>query len=122
MRFCDLLPPINSHADIYSSARGVKSKDSLNMEFAFKYGIWEFLILDLTPETQLLAAIGYGTDLNFLCLRDQLQIIFDRKILWFMFFERVYNARVEWENALNLCIAHPLKKDKLQNISVVYDF
>ena len=35
------------------------------MEFAFEYGIWEFLIHDLTPETQLLAAIGYGTDLNF---------------------------------------------------------
>ena len=44
------------------------------MEFAFKYGIWEFLIHDLTPETQL----GYGTDLNFLCIRDQLHIIFDR--------------------------------------------
>ena len=37
------------------------------MEFAFKYGIWVFLIHDLTPETQLLAAMGYGTDLNFLC-------------------------------------------------------
>ena len=35
------------------------------MEFAFKYGIWELLIHDLTPETQLLAVIGYGTDLNF---------------------------------------------------------
>ena len=28
------------------------------MEFAFKYGIWEFLIHDITPETQLLVAIG----------------------------------------------------------------
>ena len=45
------------------------------MEFAFKYGIWAFLIHDLTSTTQLLAAIGYGTDLNFLCLRDQLHII-----------------------------------------------
>ena len=37
------------------------------MEFAFKYGIWEFLMHDLTPGTQLLAAIGHGTtDLNFL--------------------------------------------------------
>ena len=36
---------------------------------------------DLTPETQLLAAIGYGTYLNFLCITDQLHIIFDRKIL-----------------------------------------
>ena len=37
------------------------------MEFAFRYGILEFLIHDLTPETQLLAAIGHGTtDLNFL--------------------------------------------------------
>ena len=51
------------------------------MEFAFKYGIWEFLIHDLTPETQLLAATGYGTDLNFLCIRVQLHIIFDRKKL-----------------------------------------
>ena len=51
------------------------------MEFAYKYGIWEFLIHDLTPETQLMAAMGYGTDLNFLCIRDQLKIIFDRKIL-----------------------------------------
>ena len=34
------------------------------MEFAFIY--------DLTPETQLLAATGYGTDLNFLCIRGQL--------------------------------------------------
>ena len=42
------------------------------MEIAFKNGIWEFLIHDLTPETQLLAAIGYGIDSNFL---------FDRKIL-----------------------------------------
>ena len=40
------------------------------MEFAFKYGTLGFLIRDLTPETQLLAAIGYGTDLNFLCVRD----------------------------------------------------
>ena len=39
-----------------------------------------------------------------------------------MFFERVCDAQVEWENVLNLCITHPLKKDKLQNISVVYDF
>ena len=39
-----------------------------------------------------------------------------------MFFERVCDAQVEWENALNLCVTHPLKKDKLQNISVVYDF
>ena len=42
------------------------------MEFAVKYGIWAFLIHDLTPETQLLAAVGYRTDLNFLCIRDQL--------------------------------------------------
>ena len=39
-------------------------KDFSNMEFAFKYGIWEFLILDLNHETQLLVLIGYGTDLN----------------------------------------------------------
>ena len=39
------------------------------MEFAFIYGILEFLIHDLTPETQLLVATGYGTDLNFLCKR-----------------------------------------------------
>ena len=51
------------------------------MEFTFKYGIWEFLIYDLTPEAQFLAAIGYGTDLNVLCIRDQLHILFDRKIL-----------------------------------------
>ena len=44
------------------------TKDFLNKEFAFKYGIWESLIHDLTPETVLLAAIGYGTDLNFLCI------------------------------------------------------
>ena len=53
---------------------------NLNKGF-FKYGIWEFLIHDLTPETQLLTAIGYGPDLNFLCIRDQLQIIFDRIFL-----------------------------------------
>ena len=64
------------------------TKDFLNMEFTFKYGILEFLIHDLTPETQLLAAIGYRTDLNFLCLRDQLHIIFG-------------------ENALILCVAQP---------------
>ena len=56
------------------------------MEFAFKYGIWEFLIHDLTPETRLLAAIGYGTDLNFLCISDQLHIISERKFLWFVIF------------------------------------
>ena len=39
-----------------------------------------------------------------------------------MFFERVCDAQVEWENALNLCVTHPLKKDKLLNILVVYDF
>ena len=83
------------------------------MEFAFKYGIWEFLIHDLTPETELLAATGYGTDLSFLCIRDQLHIIF---------FYRVCDAQVECENALNLCITHPLKKDKFLNISVVSDF
>ena len=54
-----------------------QTNDLVNMEFAFKYGIWEFLIHDFTPETQLLAAIGYGTD----CKRDQLHIIFDRKCL-----------------------------------------
>ena len=37
-------------------------------------------------------------------------------------FERVCNAQVEWENALSLCVAYPLKKDKLQNVSVMYDF
>ena len=38
------------------------------MEFAFKHGIWEFLIHDLTPVTQLLPSIGYGTDINILCI------------------------------------------------------
>ena len=57
------------------------TNDFLNLEFAFKYVIWEFLIHDLTPETQLLDAIGYGTDLNLLCTRDQLHIIFDRTFL-----------------------------------------
>ena len=33
----------------------------LNMESAFKYVIWEFLEHNLTSETQLLAAILYGT-------------------------------------------------------------
>ena len=68
-----------------------ETKDFLNMEFAFtQYGIWEFLIHDSTPETQLLAAKGYGNDLNFLCMRDQLiHIIFDRKkIVICVFFER----------------------------------
>ena len=40
------------------------TKDILNMEFVFKYGIWEFLIHDFTPKTKFLATIGYGTDLN----------------------------------------------------------
>ena len=60
IRFC------NGHTAIIA-----KTKDFFNVEFAFKYGIWEFLIHDLTPETQPLAAKGYGTDLNFLCIRDQ---------------------------------------------------
>ena len=51
------------------------------MEFGFKYGIWEFLIHDIICETQILAATGYGIDLNFLCKRDKLYIIFDRNIL-----------------------------------------
>ena len=50
------------------------TKDFLKMEFAFKYGIMEFPIHDLIHETQLVAAIGYGTDLNFLCIRNQLHI------------------------------------------------
>ena len=92
------------------------------MEFAFKYGIWAFLIHNLTPETQLLAAVGYRTDF-FLCIRDQLYILFDRIFFYdFCFFERVCETQVEWENAINLWVAHPLKKDKLQNISVVFDF
>ena len=28
----------------------IPTKDFLNMEFAHKYGIWEFLIHDLTPK------------------------------------------------------------------------
>ena len=31
----------------------VKTKDFLNMEFAFKYGIWEFLKSHLTSGTQV---------------------------------------------------------------------
>ena len=58
------------------------------MEFAFKYEIPK-TIHDLTPETQLLAAIGYGKDLIFLCIRDQLHVIFDRKPLCFVCFERM---------------------------------
>ena len=30
------------------------------------------------------------------------------------------NAQVEWKNALNLCVAHPLKNHKSQNISFTY--
>ena len=45
------------------------------MEFAFKYGIWEFLIHDLIPDTQLLAAIGYETN------RRQVTYHIDRKFL-----------------------------------------
>ena len=37
------------------------------MEFVFKYGIWEFPIHDLTPETQLLAEIGYCTYIKTRC-------------------------------------------------------
>ena len=33
----------------------------------------------------------------------------------------MWDAQVEWENALNLCVAHPLKNHKSQNISVIYD-
>ena len=82
------------------------------MELAFKYGIWEFLTHNLTPETQLLTAIGYETDLNFLCLSIKRPVTYHiwQKMLWFVFFERVCDAQVEWENALNLCVAHPLKK------------
>ena len=77
------------------------------MEFAFKYGIWEFPIHDLTPETQILAAKGYGADLNFLCILKRPVInIFDRKIM-ICVFESVSHENVEWENALNLCAAHP---------------
>ena len=89
------------------------------MEFAFKYGIWEIVIHDLTPEAQLLAAIGYGNHLNFRCIRDH---NLTEKFCDLCFFEREWGAQVKWENALNLCIAHPLKKDRLQNISVLYDF
>ena len=49
------------------------------MEFAYKYGILGFLIHDLTPETQFLAATGYATG-YFLCVRNKLHIIFERKI------------------------------------------
>ena len=79
---------------------------SIRNKGCFKYGIWEFLIHDLSPETQCLAAMGYGTDLYFLCIRDQLHIIFDRKFLRFVFFERVCDAQVEWENVLKLCVIH----------------
>ena len=104
---------VDANMERVNMAKTWLTNDFLNLEFAFKYGIWEFLIHGLTPETQLLGAIEYGTDLNFLCIRDQLHIIFD--ICVFM-------KGCEWENALNLCVAHPLKEDKLQNISVMYDF
>ena len=69
----------SSSQDFGSRTCMYETKDFLNMEFAFKYGIWEFLIHVSFPETQLLAAKGYGNDLNFLYIRDQLiQIIFDR--------------------------------------------
>ena len=42
-----------------------RSKDFLNMEFALKYVIWEFLKHNLTSETQLLAAIWHATVLIF---------------------------------------------------------
>ena len=67
-------------------------------------------IHDLTPETQLLAAIGYGTYFNFICIRDQLHIIFDRKNCELCFSERVCDAKVKWEKELNMCSAHPLTK------------
>ena len=41
------------------------------------------------------------------------------KIFYRCIFERVCDAQVEWQNALNLWVAHPLKKI---NYSVVYDF
>ena len=61
-------------SDAKCTSKQLCTKDFTKMEFAFKYGIWEFLIHvvlhDLTPETQLLAAIGYETNLNFLCIGD----------------------------------------------------
>ena len=63
-----LLFVIRANALTSIACISVVTKDFLNMELAFKYGIWEFLTHNLTPETQLLTAIGYETDLNFLCL------------------------------------------------------
>ena len=80
------------------------------MEFAFKYGIWEFLIHDLTPETQLLAATGYGTDLNFLCITYISYLT--ENFCDLCFSESVCDAQVEMENALNLYATLPFKKYK----------
>ena len=41
------------------------TKDFLNMEFALKYGICDFLKHNLTSEIQLLAAIWHATVLIF---------------------------------------------------------
>ena len=54
MSCCEMYFDINEY--------NLLKKDFLDMEFALKYEIWEFLINDLTPETQLLAAIGYATE------------------------------------------------------------
>ena len=59
---------IRAHALTSIACISVVKKDFLNMEFAFKYGIWEFLIHNLTPETQLLTAIGYETCFFYLIL------------------------------------------------------
>ena len=77
------------------------------MEFAFKYGIWEFLIHDSTPETQLLAAIGYGTDLNFLCIRDQLHIIINRKFCDLCFLKGCATHRLNGKMYFT-CASHTL--------------
>ena len=49
------------------------SKDFLNMEFAIRYGIWEFVKHNSTSETQLLAAIWYATLIRLVKNHTQLK-------------------------------------------------
>ena len=74
------------------------------MEYAFRYGIWEILKHDLIPETQLLAAIGYGTDLFSMYKRPVTYHTGHKIFVICVFFERVCNTQVEWENTMDLCM------------------
>ena len=90
------------------------------MEFAFKYGIWEFLKHNLTSETQLLAATWHATVLIF-----DIYMISSKSYKTEIFCNLSFLKGVQLTDScifpFNLCVVHLFKKHKSQKKNVKYD-